>query len=127
MSKTRTLVLFACAALVFGSVAMAADLGKSGVYYGSGPRTAAGHFPLGDGDCITQSVDNTQLSAGTVACGSGGITTENGFLRVYDLDGDHGITGDFTPGEVQYGVETSVATCRSRRSCTRFRTAATSR
>lgn len=105
--KIRTLTLMACVALIFGSVAMAADLGKSSVYYGSGPRSAAAHFPLGDGDCITQSADNTSLVAGTVQCSAGGITTDNSTIRVYDLDGDHGIAGDFAVGEVQYGVETA--------------------
>lgn len=105
--KMRTLTLFACAALMLGSVALATDFDKSSVYYGTGPRTAAAHFPLGDGDCITQSADNTSLTAGTVQCQAGGITTDNSAIRVYDLDGDHGIAGAFTPGEVQYGVETS--------------------
>lgn len=55
---------------------------------------------------MTQSVDPNTLVAGTsVACGSGGIQTENSWWRLFDLDGDHGFTGDFCVEDVDYGVE----------------------
>jgi hypothetical protein len=56
---------------------------------------------------ITQSIDPDTLVAGTgVACSDGVYTTENSWLRLFDLDGDHGYTGTFTTESVDWGMET---------------------
>ena len=56
---------------------------------------------------ITQSVDPTQIVAGNgISCGSGGITTDTSWFRLFDLDLDHGLTGTFTTEDVDWGAET---------------------
>jgi hypothetical protein len=60
---------------------------------------------------ITQSVDpNTLIEGTSVACGSAGVQTENGWWRLFDLDDDHGQTGSFCVEDVDYGIESSVGT-----------------
>jgi hypothetical protein len=60
---------------------------------------------------MSQSVDpNTIVTGTSVACGSAGIQTENGWWRLFDLDGDHGYEGDFCVEDVDYGIESSVGT-----------------
>jgi hypothetical protein len=56
---------------------------------------------------ITQSTDPDTLVAGTsVACHhAGGVTTENAWLRRFDLDGDHGLPGRFHVETVDWGTE----------------------
>jgi hypothetical protein len=55
---------------------------------------------------ITQSTDPDTLVAGTsVACNAGGNTTENSWLRLFDLDGDHGWPGTFYVESVDWGTE----------------------
>ncbi len=57
---------------------------------------------------ITQSVDPNQVQSGiSVACGSGGVTTDNGLWRLFDLDADHGLVGGFCVESVDYAVETA--------------------
>jgi len=48
------------------------------------------------------------MTVGTVACGASGITTENSWFRLFDLDVDHGLTGSFCAESVDYGVEFAV-------------------
>jgi hypothetical protein len=56
---------------------------------------------------ITQSVDPYTIEAGaSVACSGGGFTTENAWLRLFDLDGDHGLVGAFHVDSVDWGMET---------------------
>jgi hypothetical protein len=56
---------------------------------------------------ITQSTDPDTLVAGTgVACSDGVFTTENSWLRLFDLDGDHGLAGTYTAESVDWGMET---------------------
>jgi cysteine-rich repeat protein len=58
--------------------------------------------------CITQNLAPNLVEDGaSVACSVGGVTTENRWLRRFDLDGDHGIDGEFCVSAVKYGVETS--------------------
>ena len=83
-----------------------AELDRGPTYYGSGPRTAT-HDILSNDTCLTQNLDNSVLQAGSVACQTGGVTTDNAYMRVYDLDTDHSLVA-FTVAEVQYGVETAV-------------------
>jgi hypothetical protein len=56
---------------------------------------------------ITQSTDpHTITSGSSVACSDGIYTTENAWLRLFDLDGDHGLTGPFHVDSVDWGMET---------------------
>lgn len=56
---------------------------------------------------ITQSTDPDTIAAGSgVACSDGVYTTENSWLRLFDLDGDHGLAGTFTAESVDWGMET---------------------
>ena len=98
----KTLLIVAAALVLSSTMTMAQSWDKSSFYYNAtGPRSAETTL-LGDGDCLTQSVDGSVIVAGTVACNAGGIVTDNSFIRVYDLP-----SGAFTPDEVQYGVETA--------------------
>jgi hypothetical protein len=56
---------------------------------------------------ITQSIDPDTLVDGTsVACmGAGGVTFETSWLRLFDLDDDHGLTGTFNVDSVDWGIE----------------------
>lgn len=55
---------------------------------------------------LTQSNDpNTIQDNVSVACSAGGITTVNQWMRRFDLDGDHGISGQFCATSIDYGVE----------------------
>jgi len=57
---------------------------------------------------ITQNVDPNTIVAGTsVACAEGGMTRDNGYWRLYDLDADHGLAGEFCTKSVDYGIETA--------------------
>lgn len=55
---------------------------------------------------ITQSTDNMTISPGTVACSpdSGATTTDNQFLRAFDLD-SFGLTSGFNVTDVEFGIE----------------------
>jgi hypothetical protein len=56
---------------------------------------------------ITQNTDPDTIESGAgVACSDGVFTTENSWLRLFDLDGDHGLTGPFTVNSVDWGMET---------------------
>jgi hypothetical protein len=55
---------------------------------------------------ITQSIDPYTIVLGTsVACSDGVYTTENAWLRLFDLDDDHGLVGAFTVSSVDWGME----------------------
>jgi hypothetical protein len=58
---------------------------------------------------LTQNSDpNTLVSGTSVACSGGGITTDNHWWRLFDLDDDHLLTDTLTIASVDYGIETSV-------------------
>ena len=58
---------------------------------------------------ITQNTDPNTLVGGTsVACQSGGITTDNHWWRLFDLDDDHGLLNTLTVASLDYGIETAV-------------------
>jgi hypothetical protein len=60
---------------------------------------------------ITQSTDPDTIESGSgVACSGGGLTTENSWLRLFDLDGDHGLLGTFAAESVDWGMETLTGT-----------------
>jgi hypothetical protein len=55
---------------------------------------------------ITQNYDPDTLEDGTgVACWDGVYTTENAWLRLFDLDDDHGLVGAFNVSSVDWGTE----------------------
>jgi hypothetical protein len=56
---------------------------------------------------ITQSNDPDTIESGSgVACNDGVFTTENSWLRLFDLDDDHGLVGTYTVESVDWGMET---------------------
>jgi len=60
---------------------------------------------------ITQSNDPYTIETGaSIACSDGVYTTENAWLRLFDLDGDHGLTGMFGAENVDWGMETLTGT-----------------
>jgi hypothetical protein len=60
---------------------------------------------------ITQSIDPDTIEAGAgVACSDGVFTTENSWLRLFDLDGDHGLVGWWGAEGVDWGMETLTGT-----------------
>jgi len=86
--------------------AAAGELGKSGLEPG---QQAHGGFPLGDPCSFTQNEYPDLLEAGSaIACQKAGITTDNRFLRLFDLDGDHGLSGQVCVDSLDYGVEQAV-------------------
>jgi hypothetical protein len=55
---------------------------------------------------ITQNMDtDTIVSGDSVACSDGVFTKENSWLRLFDLDDDHGLVGAFTVSSVDWGTE----------------------
>lgn len=55
---------------------------------------------------LTQNNDPNTIQDGvSVACSGGGITTANTWMRRFDLDGDHGISGQFCATSLDFGVE----------------------
>ncbi len=56
---------------------------------------------------ITQSTNPNVLHNTSVACAGGGITTDNSYWRLFDLDAEFDLVGDFCTENVDYGIETS--------------------
>jgi len=55
---------------------------------------------------ITQSTDPDTLVDGTsVACIDAGVTTENSWLRLFDLDGDHSLIGTYNVQSIDWGIQ----------------------
>jgi hypothetical protein len=60
---------------------------------------------------VTQSTDPHTIESGAgVACSDGVFTTENSWLRLFDLDDGHGLTGTFVAESVDWGMETLTGT-----------------
>jgi hypothetical protein len=58
---------------------------------------------------ITQSVDPNTIGAIAVACNdNNGITFENAYLRLFDLDGDHGFVGTYAVESVDWATNSVV-------------------
>jgi hypothetical protein len=56
---------------------------------------------------LTQSNDPDTIESGSgVACSDGVFTTENSWLRLFDLDFDHGLVNTWTTESVDWGMET---------------------
>lgn len=70
-------------------------------------RTKGVVHPL-SAQSITQNLDpNTIVSGLGLAC-VGTATTDTGLWRLYDLDADHGLVGQFCVESVDYAIETAV-------------------
>lgn len=109
MLNHRKVTVLAMAALVLfaaGTVAQSAEFSLSPLEQNGHYRTNPNAQPLGPAS-ITQSTDPNTLIAGTVACSAAGTTTENSYFRLFDLDTDHGLSGSFCAGSVDYGIETA--------------------
>jgi hypothetical protein len=58
---------------------------------------------------ITQNTDPNTLVGGTsIACSGGGITTDNHWWRLFDLDDDHALLNTLTVASLDYAIETAV-------------------
>lgn len=111
MLRVRNLSIVASVALlvvVVGTVAQAAPTFEKSAIYGRG-NVGRAVRPLAAPQSLTQSTDPNTLEEVMVACSGGGITTDNHWMRLFDLDGDHGISGEFCVTSVDYGVEISTA------------------
>ena len=64
-------------------------------------------WPLEEPCSFTQN-EQFDLINGAIACSSGGTTTDNQFLRVFDLDIEHGFGGQVCIDSLDYGVEVSL-------------------
>lgn len=104
--RTLTVVtLLGAAALLAGGEAIAADP----VVAGSGidPATASDAPPPRATQCsFTQNTLFEIMPGGSLAC-QNGATTDNQYLRIFDLDGEHGFGGVVCIDSLDYAVETS--------------------
>ena len=113
MSHLRSAKTLGVGALVLASLLVPASIAETPSFTTSpiAPGTFAVReiiHPLAPQQ-ITQNTDPNTLVGGTsVACSGGGITTDNHWWRLFDLDGDHGLTGALTVASVNYGIETAV-------------------
>ena len=80
-----------------------------GTFQSSGMEEGRYHetkHPLGGNKSITQNLDPDKIaSGGSIACGGTFGTTDTGFWRIYDLNGDHGLSGEVCVTNVAYGME----------------------
>ncbi len=56
---------------------------------------------------LTQSTNPNVLETTSVACATGGITTDTYWWRLFDLDVQFDLVGDFCTKDVDYGIESS--------------------
>ena len=101
--------LIAAALLVIGASAAQAtpQLIKSPLPHGHS-RTQEAVYPLGP-EAMTQNVDpNTIIWGASTACAGGGLTTDTGYLRLYDLDDDEDFVGQFCTTSMDYGIEQAI-------------------
>lgn len=59
---------------------------------------------------VTQSMSQEIVPGNSVACGSGGATTDNGYMRIFDFAVD-GVTGTIEILAVEIGIEVAVLCC----------------
>lgn len=53
---------------------------------------------------LTHNLDPDTVTFDSPGCNSGGVTTDNQYYRVFDLDGDHGLEGLVCASQVEFGV-----------------------
>jgi hypothetical protein len=96
-------ILILSAILLVGVVAQAANtLDQSAIDPGS---TATAENIRLEPCSLTQNDDPTIVGAGSVACSGAGIVTDNWFGRVYDLDGEHMVGGNYCVSDLDYALE----------------------
>jgi hypothetical protein len=109
MLKMRKLSVLVGAALVLFALvgAQAAnEFSRSALPPG---RSMTFDLPTAGACAVTQNTDPNQVVSDTsVACAAGGVTTDNSYVRVFDLDDDHSITGQFCVKSLDYAIETAV-------------------
>jgi hypothetical protein len=107
MLKMRNVTLLVGAALVLvcagAAVQAEPTLNTTNVEYSGRYKTVV--LPQSAPLSITQNVDPATVEQVNVACSNGGISTENAWLRLFDLDDDHGAVGQFCVKNLDYAVE----------------------
>jgi hypothetical protein len=104
MKQATCLVLVAVVGTLCGIEPAVAQATVGGSHVVGAPVGRAG-WPL-EGSCsFTQNADFTLKPGGSIACGGPGGTTDNQFLRVFDLDGEHGLTGQVCVDSLDYAIE----------------------
>ncbi len=98
MKRTVAIVIVALAAVGF---AQAAEFSTNP--NPANPPTGTPYSP--DAPNITQSTDPVNVVTGSIACGGGGISAENYFLRRFFLNADDGITVQYNVTSVDMGIE----------------------
>ena len=98
----RTVLIIFAAVLVAGAV-QAADFATNP----NPAATSSGAPYVPDAPNITQSTDPVNVVAGSVACVSGGISSDNQFLRRFFLNADHGIVVQYNVTSVDFGIEST--------------------
>ncbi len=74
------------------------SLGLSSVNTGFSPLASS----------YTQNIDPATITpANSVQCGAGGLHADNSYMRRFDLDGDHGVTGSINIDSVDIGIESA--------------------
>jgi hypothetical protein len=96
----RTVAIVFVAMLAVG-VAQAADFTTNP--NPANPPSGAPYAP--DAPNISQSTDPATVVTGSIACGSGGISSDNHFLRRFFLNADHGIVVQYNVTSVDMGIE----------------------
>ncbi len=76
--------------------------------------------PRGGSTTITQNSSQDIEAATAVACGGGGLTADNSFIRVFDLNAEG--VAEFTPTSVEFGIETASSTSGTQPAVLRFYT-----
>jgi hypothetical protein len=113
MLKVRSLSLLVCTVVVllaFGAVAQAASLSKSAPIEGQAPGFRVTNESASGDECITQSSNNTTIVANnSVTCNAGGLHTNNGFVRRFELAADHGLSGIVNISSAEVGIEAATA------------------
>lgn len=99
----RNVILLAVVLVLFTGSTLAGTLSGSGMEDG---RKVNIKHPLGGSSTITQNLDPALIEAGGgIACNGTFGTTDTGNWRLYDLDADHGLSGEICVENVAYGME----------------------
>lgn len=102
-------IVLALLSLVSGTAFASATFESSAGILEEGRYKTAKH-PLGGPVAITQNDDPNTIQAGSSVACVGAATTDTGWWRLFDLDGDHGLSGETCVKSIDYGIESSVGT-----------------